>query len=139
MAPITTKRTSCFLRTRRMSPNRNSGKGFASNTGVDDLSCYRIRDPFAGTHIEEPIDEGVVGVVVVGEAESQLEAARPDQLAQGLEAGLDSAALPASDRRLSSADRSSELVLSEVRTEAGNAQYVAAGHGTRITYKNYCS
>ena len=68
--------------------------------------------------IEETVDVRVVGIVVVREAERQLEATRPDELAQCLETRLDAPALPAGDRRLRPADRAPELGLRQARAKA---------------------
>src|SRR5437667_4420456 len=121
MAPMTMKRTSCSLRTRRMSPNRNSGNGLASNPRGDDLSGNRIGDPFARAHVQGTIDKRVVGVVVVREPDGQLEAAGLDQLAKGLEAGVDAPALPPGDRRLRSTDGSAKLFLCQACAKASFA------------------
>src|SRR5919108_5656143 len=136
-APITMKRTSCFLSTRRISPHWYSGNGLAADLGGYPFPGDRVSHALGGRHVQKPIDVVVVRVVVVGEAEGQLETAGTDQLAERFQAGLDSPALPARDRRLRAADGCGELGLSQPRPQPGFAEKVCAGHACSITKTYY--
>ena len=71
------------------SDTRSGSRGFPGSERVDE--CDGAVDSLRRAHAKVVDDVGDVGVVEVGEAVGQLEAAGADQLAQALEAGSDSA------------------------------------------------
>src|SRR5262245_52546980 len=122
------KRTSCSFSVRRISPKRSSGNGRTADTRVDLLAGDRVCDALGWCQVEEVVDEVVVRVVVVREPKGQLESAGPDQLDERFETGLDTAALPARDCRLRTADCAAELLLGEIRTKTCFAEKIGARH-----------
>src|SRR5262249_8163349 len=99
-----------------------------SNRFIRPLAGVRVLQALDRIELERFQNPLVVGVVVVGQPEGQLEPAGADQLAQRLEARLHLAPLPAADLRLRTPDSAAELGLREPGAQAGFAQQICTDH-----------
>jgi hypothetical protein len=111
--------------------NRSASSGrldLWAQLSEDVRGLSRARDPISRGEGQAAVDVGNVRVVVVRDRETELEPARPDELAQRFEAGSRAPALPTCDCRLMPPDAPAKLLLRQTRAEASFTKEIGAEH-----------